>query len=60
MARSIDTRTGREEEEDEGAANIWTADEAMSATTGEIVDYITGKIDDYDEKGLQGIDLFEY
>ena len=60
IAHSVDAQTGQEEEEDEETVNIWTADEATNATASKIVDYITDKINDYDEKELKGINLFEY
>lgn len=56
MARSAEIETGQEEEE----VNIWTADKATNATAVEIIEYITDRINDYDEKELKGIDLFEY
>ena len=58
MARSIDTRATNEG--DEETVDIWTANQATNATTAEVVDYITNKINDYDDKGLRGADLFEY
>jgi hypothetical protein len=58
MARSIEVELGQEEGDEE--VNIWSTDEATSATARDISDYITERINDYDEKQLKGIELFEY
>ena len=31
-----------------------------TATTAGVIEYITSRINDYDKKGLMGVDLFEY
>ena len=59
MAR-LTRREPEQEEEDNEEVNIWSPDEALNATTAEIVDYIVNKISDYDEKELKGINLFKY
>src|SRR3981081_982921 len=57
MARSVDIQLGQEEDESE---NIWSRDRVANATEGDIADYITDKINDYDQKELKGVNLFEY
>jgi hypothetical protein len=58
MACSIEIELGQEEGEEE--LNIWSMDEATSATARDISDYIIDRINDYDDKRLKGIELFEY
>jgi hypothetical protein len=58
MASSIEVELGQEE--GEKGVNIWSTEQAASATARDINDYITDKINDYDDKGLKGIELFEY
>ena len=59
MARSIDARTENEEDGEE-AIDIWTENQVAIATTAGVTEYIATRINDYNEKGLIGADLFEY
>ncbi|KAH8587254.1 hypothetical protein B0O99DRAFT_694620 [Bisporella sp. PMI_857] len=58
MASSAEVELGQEERDEE--ANIWSADKVATATTNDIIGYITDKINDYSEQELQSIDFFEY
>jgi hypothetical protein len=57
MARSVDIQLGQEEDE---SGNIWSRDRVANVTEGDVADYITDKINDYDQKELKGVNLFEY
>jgi hypothetical protein len=57
MARSVDIQLGQEEDKSE---NIWSRDRVTNATGADIADYITDKINDYDQKELKRVNLFEY
>jgi hypothetical protein len=57
MARSVVLELGQEEDE---SGNIWSSDRVGNATEGDIADYITDRINDYDQKELKGVNLFEY
>ena len=58
MASSAEVELGQEEKDEE--ANIWSADKVATATTNDIIGYITDKINNYSEQKLQNIDFFEY
>jgi hypothetical protein len=45
MTRSVDIQLGQEEDE---SGNIWSRDRVANATEGDIADYITDKINNYD------------
>jgi hypothetical protein len=57
MARSVDIQLRQEEDE---SGNIWSRDKVANATEGDVADYITDKTNDYDQKELKGVNLFEY
>jgi hypothetical protein len=53
----FNTSDSNKEDESE---NIWLRDRVANATEGDIADYITDKINDYDQKELKGVNLFKY
>jgi hypothetical protein len=57
MARLVDIQLRQEEDESE---NIWSRDRVANATGADIAYYITDKINDYDQKKLKRVNLFEY
>jgi hypothetical protein len=57
MARLVDIQLGQEEDK---SGNIWLRDKAANATEGDVADYITDKINNYNQKKLKEVNLFEY
>jgi hypothetical protein len=57
MTRLVNVQLGQEEDK---LGNIWSRDRVANATEGDIADYITDKINDYNQKELKGVNLFEY
>jgi hypothetical protein len=55
MARS---EHGREKEDK--SVSIWLSNKVANATEEDIIDYITDEINDYDQKELKRVKLFEY
>jgi hypothetical protein len=57
MARSVVLKLGQEEDK---SGNIWSSNRVANATEGDIADYITDRINNYNQKELKGVNLFEY
>ena len=57
MARLVEVELGQEEDK---SGNIQSRDRVANATGVDIANYITDKINNYDQKELKGVNLFEY
>jgi hypothetical protein len=57
MAHLVDIKLGQEKDKSE---NIWLRNRVTNVTEEDIADYITNKINNYDQKKLKGVNLFKY